>query len=105
MARLLDGIKVDLSSIQSHTLQASVLRHENTSYGEAALTKIVSNSAEPWRFGIEPGEVASFVAAYGFAVSHHKGAQELEAAYFQDADGRLVGRINGTHRIVTAVRQ
>jgi methyltransferase (TIGR00027 family) len=86
-------------------IQASVLRHENTLYGEAGLTESVSKAGEQWRFGIEPGEIASFVAAYGFQVSDHKGAQELEATYFQDADGQLVGRINGTHCIVTAVRR
>jgi len=52
---------------------------------------------------MEPGEIASFVAAYGFEVSDHKGAQELQATQFQDTDGRLVGRVNGTHCIVTAV--
>lgn len=86
-------------------IQASVLRHENTLYGEAGLTDSVSKAGEQWRFGIEPGEIASFVATYGFQVSDHKCAQELEATYFQDADGRLVGRINGTHCIVTAVRR
>jgi methyltransferase (TIGR00027 family) len=86
-------------------IQASVLQNENTLYGEAGLTKSVSKAGEQWRFGIEPGEVASFVAVYGFQVSDHKGAPKLEATYFQDADGRLVGRINGTHCIVTAVRR
>jgi O-methyltransferase involved in polyketide biosynthesis len=67
--------------------------------------KSVSKAGEQWRFCIEPGEIASFVAAYGFQASDHKGVQELEETYFQDADGRLVGRINGTHCIVTAVRR
>ena len=65
----------------------------------------MSKAGEQWRFGIEPDELASFVAAYGFKVSDHKGAQQLEATYFQGTDGRLVGRVNGTHRIVTALRQ
>ena len=86
-------------------IQASVLCHENTLYGEAGLVKSVSKAGEQWRFGIEPSEIASFAAAYGFKVSDHKCAQELEATYFQDTDGRLVGRVNGTHCIVTAVRR
>jgi len=86
-------------------IQASVLRHENTLYGEAGLTESVSKAGEQWRFGIEPGEIEQFVTAYGFEVSDHKCAQELEATYFQDADGRLVGRVNGTHCIVTALRR
>ena len=86
-------------------IQASVLRHENTLYGESGLAKTVSKAGEQWRFGIEPDEIAAFTAAYGLVVSDHKCAQELEATYFQDEDGRLVGRINGTHCIVTAVRR
>ena len=86
-------------------IQASVIRHENTLYGESGLAKTVSKAGEQWRFGIEPDEIASFAGAYGLEVSDHKCAQELEATYFQDEHGRLVGRINGTHCIVTAVRR
>ena len=44
-------------------IQASVLRHENTLYGESGLAKTVSKAGEQWRFGIEPDEIASFAAA------------------------------------------
>jgi methyltransferase (TIGR00027 family) len=86
-------------------VRASVLRHENTLYGEAGAAQTVSGAGEQWQFGLEPDEVGSFVSAFGFQVSDHKDPQALEAAYFQDADGRLVGRINGTHCIVTAVKR
>jgi methyltransferase (TIGR00027 family) len=110
-----ESIQVTFQTIQEYAgrgswavfdyIQASVLRHENTLYGEAGLTQTVSRAGERWRFGIEAGEIGSFVATYGFEVSDHKDAQELEATYFQDADGRLTGRVNGTHCIVTAVRR
>lgn len=86
-------------------IRASVLRHENTLYGEAGLVKSVSKAGEQWRFGIEPAEIVSFAAAQGFEASDHKCAQGLEATYFQDRDGRLVGRVNGTHCIVTMERR
>jgi methyltransferase (TIGR00027 family) len=86
-------------------VRASVLRHENTLYGEAGVTQSVSSAGEQWRFGIEPEEVSSFVAAYGFQVSDHKNAKELEEMFFTDANGRLVGHINGTHCIVTAAKK
>jgi len=85
-------------------IQASVLRHENTLYGESGIAQSVLKAGEQWRFGIEPVDIGQFVTAYGFEVSDHKCAQELEATYFQDTDGRLVGRVNGTHCIVTASR-
>ena len=82
-------------------IQASVLRHENTLYGEAELVKSVHKAGEPWQFGIEPCEIDSFAVAHGFEVNDHKCAEELEVIYFQDDDGRMAGRINGTHCIVT----
>lgn len=81
-------------------IQASVLRHENTLYGEAELVKSVRKAGEPWRFGIEPGEIESFAATQGFEVNDHKCAHALEVIYFQDKDGRMTGRVNGTHCIV-----
>lgn len=86
-------------------VRASVLRHESGLHGQAGITEFVSKSGEQWRFGLEPAEVALFVAAYGFEVHDHKDAQELEAMYFRDADGRLVGHINGTHCLAMAVKR
>ena len=86
-------------------VRASVLQREHALYGEAGVAQMVSKAGEQWRFGLDPDEVASFMADFGFQVSDHKDAPGLEAMYFQDADGLLAGRINGTHCIVTAVRQ
>ena len=86
-------------------VRASVLRGENTLFGEAGATQTVSQAGEGWQFGFEPDEVASFLAAYEFEISDHQCAQELEATYFQDNSGQPVGHINGTHCIVTAVRR
>jgi hypothetical protein len=55
--------------------------------------------------GSEPGEIASLVSTYGSTVSDHQAAQESEAIYLQDADGRPVGRINATHCIATAMKR
>ena len=86
-------------------IQASVLRHEKTLYGEAELIKSVHKAGEPWRFGIESGEIDSFATAQGFQVNDHKCARELEAIYFQDKAGRTAGRVNGTHCIATLERR
>lgn len=86
-------------------VQDSVLRHENKLYGEEGLVQMVARSGEQWRFGLEPEEVDSFLATHCFDVSDHKDAQQLEAIYFTDPNGRLVGRVDGTHCLVTAVRR
>jgi len=86
-------------------VRASVLRGENSVYGEAGVTRAVSEVNEQWHFALEPEQVASFLSTYGFALIDHKDAGELERLYFEDANGRIVGRINGTHCLVTARRQ
>jgi methyltransferase (TIGR00027 family) len=85
-------------------VRASVLRQENTEYGEAQLRETVATAGERWRFGIEPTELASLLAAYGFAVSDHKDARQLEDTYFRDGAGGVVSRINASHCIALAVR-
>lgn len=85
-------------------VRASVLRGENTLYGEEGAAQSVSRVQEKWMFGIEPGKVSSFVAKYGFAVSDHADACELERRYFTGENGAVLARVNGTHGIVTAER-
>jgi len=85
-------------------VRASVLRGENTLYGEAGMTRAVHDVNEAWHFGLEPDRVESFLSTYGFGLKDHKDAGELERLYFTDADGRIVGHVNGTHCLVTAER-
>ena len=82
-------------------IQASVLRRENRLFGAAELFKSVSKSGGPWRFGLEPDEIDTFAASYGFEVLHHLGASELEAASFQNTDGRRVRPVNAAHCLAT----
>ena len=57
-----------------------------------------------WQFGIEKGEIGQFLSRYGFELRDHRDARELEEMYFKDPAGKIVGRVNGTHCIVRAVR-
>jgi methyltransferase (TIGR00027 family) len=81
---------------------ASVLRGEGTSYGEQRMTRGVDRFGASWQFGLEEGEVEPFLARRGFGQRDRKSPQQLEEMYFQDADGRIVGRVNGTQSIVWA---
>ena len=83
-------------------IYASVLRGEADRYGERGIVQTTSRADERWQFGIESGQIGSFLAAHSMRVVDHKTPQELEKAYFTDSRGRCVGRINGTHCIVTA---
>ncbi len=83
-------------------IYASVLRNEGLYYGETGIAKTVSDVGEKWHFGIEKGKIEQFLAAYELKLINHKDAQELEKAYFSDSNGTMVGRVNGTHCLVTA---
>jgi methyltransferase (TIGR00027 family) len=83
-------------------VRESVLRGENTRYGEANAVKSVSAANERWQFGLEPTRVADFLSTHGMELIDHKDSHQLEEDFFQDAQGQLVGRINGTHCLVTA---
>jgi methyltransferase (TIGR00027 family) len=86
-------------------VRASVLRQEGSYYGDREAIKMVADSGEPWRFGIEEAELEAFLARYGLKLREHLGARELERMYFTGASGALVGRINGTHCLVRAASQ
>jgi O-methyltransferase involved in polyketide biosynthesis len=73
-------------------------------YGEKGAVEMVTKTREPWRFGIEKGEIGQFLSRYGFELRDHRYARDLEEMYFKDPAGRIVGRVNGTHGLVRAVR-
>lgn len=85
-------------------VRASVLRQAGSYYGEREILKSVAQAGERWYFEIEEGELERFLKNYGLRASEHKDAQELERMYFTDASGEIVGRINGTHCLVRAVK-
>jgi methyltransferase (TIGR00027 family) len=83
-------------------VRASVLRHENTLYGEKGGYDMVAKAGERWMFGIEDGAIEGFLAERGFKLLSHYAPSGLEAAYLTTEDGTTFGRINETHCIVIA---
>jgi methyltransferase (TIGR00027 family) len=83
-------------------IYTSVLRKEGIYYGEAGIEQTVSDAGEKWQFGIEKGEIEQFLTRYAMRLIDHKDAKELEKVYFCDANSKTIGRINGTHCLVTA---
>jgi methyltransferase (TIGR00027 family) len=90
------------SSVAFDYIYDSVLRQENKFYGEKEIFQTVSQAGEGWTFGIENGEIGSFLSERGFKMISHYTPTELEKRYFRADDGRIVSRINGTHCIVQA---
>ena len=46
-------------------IYVSVLRKENIYYGEKSIHKVILNASEPWKFGIEKGEIETFLLNTG----------------------------------------
>ncbi len=90
------------SRIVFDSIYASVLRKEGLYYGEENIIETTTKAGEQWQFGIEKGAIGPFLAEYGFKLIDQKDASSLEKAYFTDANGNQIGRINGTHFLVTA---
>ena len=86
-------------------IYSSVLRKEDIYYGETGIEQTVSNAGEQWQFGIEKGQIEQFLAKYGMQITDHKDAKEIEKTYFTNADGKTVGKVNGTHCLVIAETQ
>jgi methyltransferase (TIGR00027 family) len=83
-------------------VRASVLRRENTLYGETGSYDRVARAGERWTFGIEDGEIEEFLAERGFKLLSYHTPDDLETAYLTAQDGTKFGRINETHCIVIA---
>jgi methyltransferase (TIGR00027 family) len=85
-------------------IYAGVLRQENKYYGEKDIFKTVAKAGEAWSFALEEGEIETFLDKYDFTLKDHSNAQALEEHYFKNQEGNIVGKINGTHCIVTGIR-
>lgn len=65
------------SQIVFDYIHTSVLRHENRYYGEQDIFETVAKAGEGWTFGLEEGEVESFLKKRGFVMLAHYTADEL----------------------------
>jgi methyltransferase (TIGR00027 family) len=86
-------------------VHASVLRQENLYTGESKIMKSVSRAGEQWHFGIDREKLGQFLSTYGLQPIDEKDAQDLEKTYFSEPSGRIIGRVNGTHCLVTAEKR
>ena len=85
-------------------IHAGVLRRENRYYGEKDIYKTVAKVGEEWTFALGENEVEPFLNRYRFLQKDHRGTWELEDRYFRNSKGFIVGKINGTHAIVTGIK-
>ena len=80
-------------------IYASVLRKENIYYGEKSIYDKVNSVQESWLFGIEKGEIGSFIKKYKFSLIKNLTSEDMEKMYFKDDYDNIIRKINGTHCI------
>jgi len=72
-------------------------------YGAREIFKAVEEVGEPFKFGIAPERLETFLAEFGFELSSHNTPADLEKHYLT-SDGDLLGKVYGFAECVTAIR-
>ena len=80
----------------------SVLEEKNLFYGEQEIYQNVKKAGEGWSFGIEKEGIENFLKHQGLELIELMDSNYLEKKYFQDENGNILGKINGTHCITYA---
>jgi len=102
--RFISGVSGAGSLIVFDYVHADVMRREEKRHGERDIYETVATVGEEWVVGLEESEIGQFLGRYGFRLRDHIGTWELEDRYFRNSRGLVVGKINGTHAIVTGVK-
>jgi methyltransferase (TIGR00027 family) len=84
---------------------AAALRGRADMYGQRRMMDCVKRFGESWQFGLDGGDVKTFLEKYGLVLVDQKSPKELEELNFKGSDGVVRGRINSTQGIVTAELQ
>jgi len=102
--RFISDVSRSGSLIVFDYIYAGVLRKENRYYGEGEIYRTVANAGEAWSFALEENSVEGFLRGYEFSLNDHSDKHKLEEKYFRDSKGLVIGKINGTHAIVTGIK-
>jgi len=86
-------------------IHSEVIRGENRYLGGKDAAERVAKLGEAWTFALEEKEVESFLGKFNIQLQDHSRTQDLEDRYFRNSKGIQVGKINGTHAIVTGIKK
>lgn len=81
---------------------ASFVAGDHGTYGGAQIARWIERHDEPFRFGLDPNETASFLRERGLALLADLGPEEIRAAFLTPPDGRPVGEPLGHLRLARA---
>lgn len=60
---------------------------------------------EEWLFGIEEEGITGFLSEYGLEIIGRMDASALENRFFQDNQGNIIAKVNGTHCLIKAIKK
>lgn len=92
----------DGSEVIFDYVYSSVLRGENLHYGESEVFNGVKKENEPWTFGIEEGEIESFLNNKNLEMIQNLNSKDLEREFFKNELGKVIAKVNGVRSIVYA---
>jgi methyltransferase (TIGR00027 family) len=98
---IINELSGDGSEVVFDYIYSSVLRGENLYYGESEVYSGVKDRNEPWCFGIEEGEIESFLENKNLQLIQNLNSEDLEREYFIE-NGKILSKVNGTHAIAYA---
>jgi len=58
-----------------------------------------------WNDGMEKDKIKDYLNKYFLKLIDYKDSKDLEKLYFTNKNGKIIGRINETHFIVTAEKK
>jgi methyltransferase (TIGR00027 family) len=100
-----EAVKEPLALIKNHSgrgstvafdyFYKSVIEGTCEYYGAKEIHESVSKFGEPFQFGIQEGEIESFLAEHGFELLSHHTPDEFEKTYLYDDHGDFFGKMYG----------
>lgn len=72
-----------------------VISGDKELYGAMEIQREVRKSGEPFHFGLDEGEINSFLSENGFEIISHYSPEEFEKKYLYDDQGTYFGRMYG----------
>jgi methyltransferase (TIGR00027 family) len=79
----------------------SFVEGDCSTYGAARVQRWLKRNAEPFHFGLEPGELGPYASALGLALQEDIGPREMSERYLVSGNGRVLGKPYGHLRLAS----
>lgn len=84
---------------------SDVLAGESTSYGSIEVFEGLKNIGEHWIFGIEKGQLNTFLNKYNIKLQYEADANVLEQRFFTNKQGKVLGKLNTALALAHGIKE